>query len=136
MATPTVFKVNNVDYSDIVAYDGYSVTEEDLHADGSGRNPITGLMEFVVVAQKIHLEINIVNFAPPQRVASLMSALRGNNRVNSYTIFNPNTNSNVVFNGYVNQRSIGVFNRYYKDGTPSSDIVTNLKSFSIKIIEM
>jgi hypothetical protein len=120
--------VNGVDYSDIVAYEGYEVSEEDLHADGSGRNPLDGLMEFTIVAEKRHANVTFTNCIDPARVAALISAVKANNRVNQYTIYNPNTNSVETFTGYINKRSIGVFNRgVYR---------MNLKQFTLNIIEM
>lgn len=123
-----VFGVNGTDFTDMVAYEGYSFTEEDLHADGSGRNPLTGKMEFVVVAQKRYVDVTFVNMSDPVRVRALMNTVKANNRVNQYTAYNPATNQEETFTGYVNTRKIDIFNRYAS--------TTNVKEFTLHIVEM
>lgn len=127
-----VFKVGNEDFTDIISYEGYSFTEEDLHADGSGRNPITGLMEFVVVAQKRYVDITVTNMTPPKRIKALMDAVKKNGRVNQFTAYNPISNSVDTFTGYVNTRKVDLFNRYTKNGQD----ISNIKSFTMHIVEM
>lgn len=123
-----LLKVNGIDFTDIMALDGYSISEEDLHADGSGRNPLTGKMQFVIVASKKYLDITTRNGVPPERIAQFMNAIKANNRQNNYYVWNPITNKYESFKGYVNKRQI---NTYLKN-----PYKTLLSSTTIHIAEM
>ncbi len=103
----SVFLINGVDYTDCVQYEGHTMTEEDFHAEGSGRNKLDALMEFTLIGEKRYLDITFRAELPPERVAELMRAVKANNRVNTYTAYSAISNSMVTFTGYINKRAIG-----------------------------
>jgi hypothetical protein len=125
----SVLLVNGVDFSDIIVRRGYKFTTERLHADGSGRNPNDGLMEFVIVAKKWHLDITAREGVDPDRVAQFVAAMEDNGTVNQYSAYNTGRNSMVSFVGYINDVSIGLI-----ESTLAGRI--RLDSFPIKIVEM
>lgn len=123
-----IFQINGVDFTDVIALEGYDVSEEDLHADGSGRNPLTGKMEFVIVASKRYIDITTRNGVPPERMAEFMNALKANNRQNNFTVWNGVTNQIETLQGYINKRQVGI---YFKN-----PYRTLLKQTTIRIAEM
>lgn len=73
MAKP-ILVINGTDYTEYVAQEGFNSTREDLDADGSGRNILTGKMYRSRIATKMTYSISL-NRVSASTLASLIDDL-------------------------------------------------------------
>ena len=124
-----VLLVNGVDFSDILLSDNYVFNEEDIHAEGSGRNPLDALMEFIIIGTKIHLNLTFMKtHTYNERFRHFVAAIKANGRKNQYTVYNTLTDSMITFTGYVNRRSAALITRRLNS--------TRIRPLPINVIEM
>jgi len=105
--------VNGVDFTDLIFKDNYNFITEDGHAEGSGRNPLDFLMEFVIIGSKHRVELQFPeNHRMNARFRQFASAVSANGRINSYTAYNTYTGGMVSFTGYINKREARLIQLY------------------------
>jgi len=101
----TLLLVNGQDFSDLIFRENYNFVTEDLHAEGSGRNPLDGLMEFTIIGTKHRVELQFPkSHKMSARFRQFANAVSANGRVNTYTAYNTYTGGMVNFTGYINKR--------------------------------
>lgn len=104
------FTVGGQDFTEMLAYETpITFRTNDLHAEGSGRNPLDGLMEFVIVATKRDVTVKIRAGAEQSRYAALLAAIEANGRINNVTIFNPFSGTDESFTAYINKRESSMY---------------------------
>lgn len=102
-----VFKVNGVDFSDVLAMSGFEPSKEDLHGSMSGRNETTGILYHNVVRGINVLDITTVPL-PEARFGEFLTAIesagtpKNTPRVNFITYSTPQGEKTVEM--YVNAR--------------------------------
>ena len=124
-----VLLINGVDFSDIIKRDEYNYIEEDIHAEGSGRNPLDAFMEFVIIGEKIRLNVNFMStHMYNARFRQFVDAVKANGRVNTYTAYNTVQDRMTTFVGYINKREAALISRRANS--------TRIRPAQINIIEM
>lgn len=133
MDYPSLLQINGVDFTDIIAYESWIFTREGLQADGSGRNPYTGFMQFKTLYKPYYVQFDVVENADVDRVKALYIALWANEQVNSYRVYNIFMQEYLTFTGYMNKVSAGLRNFYFDE---SGNIIYNIMKFQIQVTEM
>lgn len=116
-----IFKVNNVDFTQYLTDDGLKLTDNDLDADGSGRNLLNGRMYRHRIATK---EKNTVSFLRLSStvMAQLLTAMYAVNDTVQITLLDAKTNRVVTRTFYCSTINKGI--QHYIGGDTVYDGVT------------
>ena len=118
MAKPVLI-INNHDYAPLV--EELNLTNNDLDAEGSGRDVQTGLMYRTRIAAKLKAEVRMLRLQQAQ-LQQLMADIAGT--FYSATVVDPTTGTQVTKSFYTSERPFGVQRLNKKTGAPYYDGVT------------
>ncbi|MBQ7670552.1 MAG: hypothetical protein IJS45_07520 [Clostridia bacterium] len=105
-----VFKIGTHDYTTFLAADGLSPVNNDLDADGSGRNLLDGLMYRARIAQKEKWAVKF-NRLPELIMKSIAEDING--EYTDVTLLNPKLNRVITKTYYISTLTYGT-QRYDK----------------------
>ena len=115
MAQPVLI-INGHDYAPLV--EELNITNNDLDAEGSGRDVQTGLMYRTRIATKMKAEVRLLRLQQPQ-LQQLMADIAGT--FYSATVVNPATGAQVTKNFYTSERPFGAQRYSRETGAPYYD---------------
>ena len=118
MAKPVLF-INGHDYAPLV--EELNIVNNDLDAEGSGRDVQTGLMHRTRIATKMKAEVRLLRLQQPQ-LQQLMADIAGT--FYSATVVNPTTGAQVTKSFYTSERPFGAQRLNRDTGAPYYDGVT------------
>lgn len=118
MAKPVLI-INGHDYAALV--EELNLTNNDLDAEGSGRDVQTGLMHRTRIATKLKAEVKLLRLQQAQ-LQRLMADIAG--EFYSATVVDPTTGTQVTKSFYTSERPFGVQRLNRKTGAPYYDGVT------------
>lgn len=118
MAKPVLI-INGHDYAALV--EELNLTNNDLDAEGSGRDVQTGLMHRTRIATKLKAEVKLLRLQQAQ-LQRLMADIAG--EFYSATVVDPTTGTQVTKSFYTSERPFGVQRLNKKTGAPYYDGVT------------
>ena len=118
MAKPVLI-INNHDYAPLV--EELNLTNNDLDAEGSGRDVQTGLMYRTRIAAKLKAEVRMLRLQQPQ-LQRLMADIAGT--FYSATVEEPTTGAQVTKSFYTSERPFGAQRLNRETGEPYYDGVT------------
>lgn len=118
MAKPVLI-INGHDYAALV--EELNLTNNDLDAEGSGRDVQTGLMHRTRIATKLKAEVKLLRLQQAQ-LQRLMVDIAG--EFYSATVVDPTTGTQVTKSFYTSERPFGVQRLNKKTGAPYYDGVT------------
>ena len=118
MAKPVLI-INGHDYAPLV--EELNITNNDLDAEGSGRDVQTGLMHRTRIATKLKAEVKLLRLQQAQ-LQRLMADIAG--EFYSATVVDPTTGTQVTKSFYTSERPFGVQRLNKKTGAPYYDGVT------------
>jgi len=118
MAKPVLI-INNHDYAPLV--EELNLTNNDLDAEGSGRDVQTGLMYRTRIAAKLKAEVRMLRLQQPQ-LQRLMADIAGT--FYSATVVDPTTGAQVTKSFYTSERPFGAQRLNRETGEPYYDGVT------------
>lgn len=118
MAKPVLI-INGHDYAALV--EELNLTNNDLDAEGSGRDVQTGLMHRTRIATKLKAEVKLLRLQQAQ-LQRLMADIAG--EFYSATMVDPTTGTQVTKSFYTSERPFGVQRLNKKTGAPYYDGVT------------
>ena len=118
MAKPVLI-INGHDYAALV--EELNLTNNDLDAEGSGRDVQTGLMHRTRIATKLKAEVKLLRLQQAQ-LQQLMADIAGT--FYSATVVDPTTGTQVTKSFYTSERPFGVQRLNKKTGAPYYDGVT------------
>jgi hypothetical protein len=111
-----VLIINGHDYAPLV--EELNITNNDLDAEGSGRDVQTGLMHRTRIATKMKAEVRLLRLQQPQ-LQQLMADIAGT--FYSATVVNPTTGAQVTKSFYTSERPFGVQRLNRETGAPYYD---------------
>ena len=111
--------INNHDYAPLV--EELNIVNNDLDADGSGRDVQTGLMYRTRVATKMKVTVKLLRLQQAQ-MQQLAADIRGT--YYSATVVDPTTGTRVTKSFYTSERPFGAQRLNKKTGAPYYDGVT------------
>lgn len=115
MAKPVLI-INNRDYAPLV--EELNLTNNDLDAEGSGRDVQTGLMYRTRIGTKLKAEVKLLRLQQAQ-LQQLMADISGT--FYSATVVDPTTGTRVTKSFYTSERPFGVQRLNKKTGAPYYD---------------
>ena len=115
MAKPVLI-INNHDYAPLV--EELNLTNNDLDAEGSGRDVQTGLMYRTRIAAKLKAEVRMLRLQQAQ-LQQLMADIAGT--FYSATVVDPTTGTRVTKSFYTSERPFGAQRQNRKTGAPYYD---------------
>ena len=118
MAAPVLI-INNHDYAPLV--EELNIVNNDLDADGSGRDVQTGLMYRTRVATKMKVAVKLLRLQQAQ-MQQLAADIRGT--YYSATVVDPTTGAQVTKSFYTSERPFGAQRYNRETGAPYYDGVT------------
>ena len=118
MAKPVLI-INNHDYAPLV--EELNLTNNDLDAEGSGRDVQTGLMYRTRIAAKLKAEVRMLRLQQAQ-LQQLMADIAGT--FYSATVVDPTTGAQVTRSFYTSERPYGAQRYNRETGAPYYDGVT------------
>ena len=118
MAKPVLI-INNHDYAPLV--EELNLTNNDLDAEGSGRDVQTGLMYRTRIAAKLKAEVRMLRLQQAQ-LQQLMADIAGT--FYSATVVDPTTGAQVTKSFYTSERPFGAQRLNRETGEPYYDGVT------------
>ncbi|MBQ3303287.1 MAG: hypothetical protein IJH03_01960 [Clostridia bacterium] len=118
MAKPVLI-INGHDYAALV--EELNLTNNDLDAEGSGRDVQTGLMYRTRIAAKLKAEVRMLRLQQAQ-LQQLMADIAGT--FYSATVVDPTTGTQVTKSFYTAERPFGAQRLNKKTGAPYYDGVT------------
>ena len=118
MAAPVLI-INNHDYAPLV--EELNIVNNDLDADGSGRDVQTGLMYRTRVATKMKVTVKLLRLQQAQ-MQQLAADIRGT--YYSATVVDPTTGTQVTKSFYTSERPFGAQRYNRETGAPYYDGVT------------
>ena len=118
MAKPVLI-INGHDYAPLV--EELNIVNNDLDAEGSGRDVQTGLMYRTRIATKMKAEVRLLRLQQPQ-LQQLMADIAGT--FYSATVVNPTTGAQVTKSFYTSERPFGAQRLNRDTGAPYYDGVT------------
>ena len=118
MAKPVLI-INGHDYAALV--EELNLTNNDLDAEGSGRDVQTGLMYRTRIAAKLKAEVRMLRLQQPQ-LQRLMADIAGT--FYSATVVDPTTGAQVTKSFYTSERPFGAQRLNRETGEPYYDGVT------------
>lgn len=118
MAKPVLI-INGHDYAPLV--EELNIVNNDLDAEGSGRDVQTGLMHRTRIATKMKAEVRLLRLQQPQ-LQQLMADIAGT--FYSATVVNPTTGAQVTKSFYTSERPFGAQRLNRDTGAPYYDGVT------------
>ena len=114
-----VLIINGHDYALLV--EELNITNNDLDAEGSGRDVQTGLMHRTRIATKMKAEVRLLRLQQPQ-LQQLMADIAGT--FYSATVVDPTTGTQVTKSFYTSERPFGAQRYNRETGAPYYDGVT------------
>lgn len=114
-----VLIINNHDYAPLV--EELNIVNNDLDADGSGRDVQTGLMYRTRVATKMKVTVKLLRLQQAQ-MQQLAADIRGT--YYSATVVDPTTGAQVTKSFYTSERPFGAQRYNRETGAPYYDGVT------------
>ena len=114
-----VLIINGHDYAPLV--EELNITNNDLDAEGSGRDVQTGLMHRTRIATKMKAEVRLLRLQQPQ-LQQLMADIAGT--FYSATVVDPTTGTRVTKSFYTSERPFGAQRLNRETGAPSYDGVS------------
>lgn len=120
MAKP-ILVINGTDYTEYVGQEGFQATREDLDADGSGRNILTGLMYRSRIATKMTYAVSL-NRISASTLKSLISDLYSGTNYVTVKVLDAKSNSTVTKTVYCSSITEGT--QRYINGSVYYDGVT------------
>ena len=114
-----VLIINGHDYAPLV--EELNITNNDLDAEGSGRDVQTGLMHRTRIATKMKAEVRLLRLQQPQ-LQQLMADIAGT--FYSATVVNPTTGTRVTKSFYTSERPFGAQRLNRETNAPYYDGVT------------
>jgi hypothetical protein len=114
-----VLIINGHDYAPLV--EELNIVNNDLDAEGSGRDVQTGLMYRTRIATKMKAEVRLLRLQQPQ-LQQLMADIAGT--FYSATVVNPTTGAQVTKSFYTSERPFGAQRLNRETGAPYYDGVT------------
>ena len=111
-----VLIINGHDYAPLV--EELNIVNNDLDAEGSGRDVQTGLMHRTRIATKMKAEVRLLRLQQPQ-LQQLMADIAGT--FYSATVVNPTTGAQVTKSFYTSERPFGVQRLNHETGAPYYD---------------
>ena len=111
-----VLIINGHDYAPLV--EELNIVNNDLDAEGSGRDVQTGLMHRTRIATKMKAEVRLLRLQQPQ-LQQLMADIAGT--FYSATVVNPTTGAQVTKSFYTSERPFGVQRLNRETGAPYYD---------------
>ena len=114
-----VLIINNHDYAPLV--EELNLTNNDLDAEGSGRDVQTGLMYRTRIAAKLKAEVRMLRLQQPQ-LQQLMADIAGT--FYTATVVDPTTGAQVTKSFYTSERPFGAQRLNRETGEPYYDGVT------------
>lgn len=118
MAQPVLI-INGHDYAPLV--EELNITNNDLDAEGSGRDVQTGLMHRTRIATKMKAEVRLLRLQQPQ-LQQLMADIAGT--FYSATVVDPTTGTRVTKSFYTSERPFGAQRLNRETNAPYYDGVT------------
>ena len=115
MAQPVLI-INGHDYAPLV--EELNITNNDLDAEGSGRDVQTGLMDRTRIATKMRAEVKLLRLSQAQ-MRQLAADIAGT--FYSATVVNPATGAQVTKNFYTSERPFGAQRYSRETGAPYYD---------------
>ena len=115
MAQPVLI-INGHDYAPLV--EELNITNNDLDAEGSGRDVQTGLMYRTRIATKMRAEVKLLRLSQAQ-MRQLAADIAGT--FYSATVVNPATGAQVTKNFYTSERPFGAQRYSRETGAPYYD---------------
>ena len=115
MAKPVLI-INGHDYAPLV--EELNIVNNDLDAEGSGRDVQTGLMHRTRIATKMKAEVRLLRLQQPQ-LQQLMADIAGT--FYSATVVNPTTGAQVTKSFYTSERPFGAQRYNRETGVPYYD---------------
>ena len=115
MAQPVLI-INGHDYAPLV--EELNITNNDLDAEGSGRDVQTGLMYRTRIATKLKAEVRLLRLQQPQ-LQQLMADIAGT--FYSATVVDPTTGARVTKSFYTSERPFGAQRLNRDTGAPYYD---------------
>ena len=115
MAQPVLI-INGHDYAPLV--EELNITNNDLDAEGSGRDVQTGLMYRTRIATKMRAEVKLLQLSQAQ-MQQLAADIAGT--FYSATVVNPATGAQVTKNFYTSERPFGAQRYSRETGAPYYD---------------
>jgi hypothetical protein len=115
MAQPVLI-INGHDYAPLV--EELNITNNDLDAEGSGRDVQTGLMHRTRIATKMKAEVRLLRLQQPQ-LRQLMADIAGT--FYSATVVDPTTGAQVTKSFYTSERPFGAQRLNRDTGAPYYD---------------
>ena len=98
-----VLIINGHDYAPLV--EELNITNNDLDAEGSGRDVQTGLMHRTRIATKMKAEVRLLRLQQPQ-LQQLMADIAGT--FYSATVVDPTTGTRVTKSFYIGGQGLGI----------------------------
>ena len=115
MATPVLI-INGHDYAPLV--EELNIVNNDLDAEGSGRDVQTGLMHRTRIATKMKAEVRLLRLQQTQ-LQQLMADIAGT--FYSATVVDPTTGARVTKSFYTSERPFGAQRLNRETGAPYYD---------------
>lgn len=115
MAMPVLI-INGHDYAALV--EELNITNNDLDADGSGRDVQTGLMHRTRIATKMKAEVRLLRLQQPQ-MQQLFADIAGT--YYTATVVDPTTGARVTKSFYTSERPFGAQRYNRQTGAPYYD---------------
>lgn len=116
-----IFKVNNVDFTQYLTEDGLKPSDNDLDADGSGRNLLNGVMHRRRIATKEKWTVSFLRLNS-STMSSLLNAMYATKNYVKIVILDAKTNKHITRTFYCSLINKGI--QHYIDGDTVYDGVT------------